>query len=153
MDIKKNIEVKDNGIFIGDFNLIEELTLGGEQNYGFGLVEFDSFINENKFYKEYESSGEYILVNIEKASAILSHLEYIYDVSFGGDIEILAGRGYYDVKKISEGAESVNKTQNNHYKFPGKVISDPLYYFSPGTKFGEEMKAILNWDGTMEKVN
>ncbi len=159
MNTKKNIEIKDNGIFIGNFNLIEELTLGGEQNYGFGLVEFDSFINENKFYKECKKSdeGEDISINIEKASAILSHLEYIYDVSFKGDIEILTGRGYYDVKKIIEGAESVNesvnKTQNNYYKFPGKVISDPLYYFSPGTKFGEEMKAILNWDGTMKKVN
>jgi len=153
MNTKKNIEIKDNGIFIGNFNLIEELTLGGEQNYGFGLVEFNSFINENKFYKEYESSGEDILINIEKASAILSHLEYIHNVSFGGDIEILVGRGYYDIKKISEGAETISKTRDNYYKFPGKVISEPLYYFSPGTKFGEEIKAILNWDGTMEKVN
>jgi len=150
---KKNIEVKDSGIFIDDFNLIKELTLGGEQKYGFGLVKFDSFINENGFYKKYENNSEDIIITIEKENAILSHLKYVKDLSFKGEAEIITGRGYYDIEKINEGSKSTDKVKRNYSESPGKIISEPLYYFSPGTKFVKEIKAILKWNGTIEEIN
>lgn len=127
---EENVEVNDHGIFVNRFNLIEKLTLGGEQNYGFGLVELESIKTD-----DVNTNDDNIIINIKKGNLILSHLKYDKNVSFQGDLELLSGREY---QKKSE-----------RYRNPGKYIVPPQYYFSPGTRLlsGDKKQLILDWDG------
>jgi len=81
-------------------------------------------------------------VTIKEGSSLLAHFEYSKNLNFRGDIELLSGRGYFypDAKERSDR--------------PGKVISKPEYYFSPGTVFVDRcnVTAEVCWDGTMQAV-
>ncbi len=136
-DGEKKIGISNQGIFVDgfNFNLIEKLILGGEQNYGFGLVELES-INKERFpIDDVNTNDENIIINIKKGNPILSHLKYDKNVSFQGDLELLSGREY---QKKSE-----------RYRNPGKYTVPPAYYFSPGTRLLpiDEKQLILEWDG------
>lgn len=146
----KDVEIKDNRIFINDFNIIEELTIGGELGYGFGLVKLESIIPNGKLFpiKEVSLEDENILIEIEENQPIISHLQYDKDLHFQGDIEILAGRGYFDVEK------NINQeTQNPEYKKnPGKSLTSKGYYFTPGTLLLNNIEPLLmDWDGVLKK--
>jgi hypothetical protein len=143
----QQIIISDKGIFINDFNIIEQLTLGGEQNYGFGLVKLESIFIKDKIFpiKEKNLEGDEILINLEKDQPIISHLLYNKDLQFKGDIEPITGRGYYDAD------ENNNSSISNDYKAePGSVLSKIKYYFSPGTiiENAENNLIKVNWNGT-----
>jgi len=135
---EKNVEVNDHGFFVNGFNLIEKLTLGGEQNYGFGLVEFES-INKNRFpIEDITSTDENVKINIKKGDPIFSHLKYDKNIAFQGDLELLSGREYQEKSEL--------------LKNPGIYNVPPAYYFSPGTRFlsDDEKQLVLDWNGVMK---
>lgn len=132
---EKNVEVNEHGIYVNGFNLIKKLTLGGEQNYGFGLVEFES-INEERFrLEDVTTTNENVKINIKKWNIIFSHLKYDKNISFQGDLELLSGREYQEKSEL--------------LKNPGKYNVPPAYYFSPGTRFLSEgeKQLVLDWNG------
>ncbi|MFZ3059898.1 MAG: hypothetical protein WA102_09200 [Candidatus Methanoperedens sp.] len=136
-DGEKKVGISNQGIFVDgfNFNLIEKLILGGEQNYGFGLVELES-INKERFpIDDVNTNDENIIINIKKGNPIFSHLKYDKNVSFQGDLELLSGREY---QKKSE-----------RYRNPGEYPVPPAYYFSPGTRLisVDEKQLILERDG------
>lgn len=142
----KEIVYSNEGIFIDDFNIIEELILGGESKYGFGHVMMDT-VNKVKVFEKVnqiheDSNDGKLKVTIKEGSSLLAHFEYSKNLNFRGDIELLSGRGYFypDAKERSDR--------------PGKVISKPEYYFSPGTVFVDRcnVTAEVCWDGTMRAV-
>jgi len=141
---EKNIAIKDNGIFIGGFNIIEELILGGESKYGFGHVLFSS-INNARFPIKGKVENDKIKVEINKEEPLPAHFEYEKNMKFMGEIELLTGRGYFDPKKLKNDKNNA-KTADN----PGEIISKPEYYFSPGTILRNNITGIVNWDGTIE---
>jgi len=167
--IKENakIEKKQDGIFIDSFNIISELILGGESKYGFGHVLLDS-IDKVNFPLEYivepknqdENCKDEIKIKCGKDEPLLAHLKYDRKLKFEGEVELLTGRGYYDPNKLKDsknekqefcmdGSSSENKNNSKDDVNPGKVISRPVYYFSPGTVLQKNINCRLNWDGTL----
>ncbi len=144
----KTIVSNNEGIFIGEFNLIEKLTLGGEQNYGFGCVNLEGITKEKILIRDEKTDTEEIKIEIRKNESILYHFKYNESVSFQGDIELLVGRAYFDIKKTK-----ISKKANFGYKEkPGSVISKGIYCFTPGTIIDFENKdktieATLQWNG------
>lgn len=132
------IKKTDSGIFINNFDIIEELILGGESKYGFGHVLLDS-VDTLKFPIEVEE-GE-IKININESVPLPTHLRYNKDINFNGDIELITGRGYFAPKKSDRDGE-----------IPGNVISKPEYYFSPGTIIKKDISVEINWDGTLDNL-
>lgn len=124
---KRIVETNENGIFVEECNLIESLTLGGEQNYGFGIVTLES-INKTKFQIRDTCDTDEVEVCMEKGDAIFSHLEYDKDIPFEGDIELLSGREY------------------------SQTPSKPQYYFSPGTIIKEKEQFVMRWSGIMRAM-
>jgi hypothetical protein len=148
-DGKNKIIINDKGILIDEFNIIEQLTLGGEQNYGFGHVKLESISKNGNIFpiREKSHEGDEILINLEKDQPILllSHLLYNKDLVFKGDIEPITGRGYYD-------AERDNFSQSKNYKEkPGNVLGEIRYYFSPGTIIEnlDNKEMMVNWNGML----
>lgn len=140
------IKFDNNGIFVNDFNLIEELVLGGEQGYGFGKVHLEKVLNEKRFPigKSNNTQSNEIEIKIESVSPILSHLKYEQNISFQGDIELLIGRGYFDIEKSDSKASEYKKDAGN-------VITNKGYYFSPGTMIERDDEFLLDWDGIIRK--
>jgi len=143
-------EIKSNydGIFVNNLNIIKELTLGGEQGYGFGVVKLEKILNEKRFSIKDDPNNENIKIILNKNEYIPCHVRYHKGVYFQGDIEILMGRGYFDIEK--------NMKSSNGYKVDaGRALSKPDYYFSPGTKIElkDKLELILNWSGTVEISN
>lgn len=139
------IEIKDNGIFVNEFNLLEELTLGGEQGYGFGLVRLES-VNVKKFSIEVDQNGKEINIILKNDTPILSHLKYVNSLSFKGELELLSGRGYFDIEEVN------NKSDGNYKENAGKTLSKIDYYLAPGSIVhlkDNNKKIILNWNGVM----
>jgi len=178
-------KMKPNGIFIDNFNIISELILGGESKYGFGHVLLDS-IDKVNFPLEYtvepknqdENCKDEIKIKCGKDEPLLAHLKYDRKLKFEGEIELLTGRGYYDPNKLKDSKNekqkicmdcpsSEGKNNSKDDVNPGKAISRPVYYFSPGTvlkklkkktdeKQEEQEESIicrLNWDGTLERCS
>ncbi len=175
-------KMKPNGIFIDDFDIISELILGGESKYGFGHVLLDSIDKVNfplEYTVESENHDEHckgeVKIECGKNKPLIAHLRYDREINFEGEIELLAGRGYYDPNKLKDSknekqefcmddSSSENKNNSKDDVNPGKVISRPVYYFSPGTvlkklkkktdeKQGKKEESIickLNWDGTLK---
>ena len=147
----KDVEIKDNGIFINDFNIIEELTLGGELGYGFGLVKLESILNNKVFpIEEKKLNEDDILIEIKKNQPIISHLQYDKGLQFRGEIELITGRGYFDIEKNTE-----SESENEYKKYPGKKLSSLGYYFAPGSivYLSSNNEIALNWNGTMIFAN
>ncbi|SNX54961.1 hypothetical protein [Thermoanaerobacterium sp. RBIITD] len=132
------VEIKNEenslGIFINNFNVIEELILGGESKYGFGHVLLESI-------KESENIENTITIKMEKDKPLTAPLKYCEDIKFKGDIELITGRGYFDPKdNNSDGSNE-----------PGDRISKLEYYFSPGTVLllDNSIDCEVAWDGTL----
>lgn len=131
----------NRGIIIDDFNVTHELIIGGEAKYGFGHVFLESINKINTKIPPFiwETPEE-----IEQDEFIISHLKYDKSIKFEGDLELLSGRGYYDPKVI-------DNSESNISNAPGRIISRPEYYLSPGSRILPENKRyILKWDGTLE---
>jgi len=132
----KKVIINDKGIFIEDFNIIQEHILGGESKYGFGHVLLDSinsvdFSNLAPFkWKDPEK------IEIKSNEHIVAHLKYGKNINFKGDIELLAGRGYLDPQNPVKASDK-----------PGKVILKPEYYLSPGTKILHNQYVKILYDG------
>lgn len=144
----------NEGIFIKEFNVIEELILGGESKYGFGHVVMESikkveFPNLLPFKCENPERME-----IRENEFLPAHLKYKKSLHFRGNIEPLTGRGYYDPKtleKYGDRGKGDQEDKNEETK-PGKMISFPEYYFSPGTTIFDDGNFRVKWDGTLEVV-
>jgi len=122
----------DAGIFIDNFNIIQELILGGESKYGFGHVLLDGV---NKIDPPFEVKvQDSVTVSSE---FLISHLKYDKNLNFRGDLELLAGRGYFDPETQRGGSG------------PGATISKPQYYFTPGTKLEDKTYFRMTWDGKL----
>jgi len=145
----KEVIINDMGIFIGNFNVIREVILGGESKYGFGHVLLNSInrvrfpiemeYEQKKSKKSNDNYGECIInIRIDENKPLISHLRYDKDIKFKGDIELLAGRGYFDLQN------PVNASDK-----PGKVILKPEYYLSPGTVLNVGQNVELCYDGRM----
>lgn len=137
------VKIENNGIFVNEFNLIEELTLGGEQGYGFGLVGLEAILNKKLFPID-SLDNEDVKISLEKDKPILSHLKYDKKIPFKGDLELLTGRGYFDV-------ERENSLERGYKENPGNVLSNINYYFSPGTiiNFENNRKYSIGWNGIL----
>ncbi len=145
------VQIKNDGIFVNNFNLIEELTLGGELGYGFGLVKLESTLNNKVFpIEEKNLNGDDILIEIKKDQPIISHLQYDKSLQFRGDIEPITGRGYFDIEKNTE-----SESENEYKKNPGKSLSKINYFFSPGSiiKLENNNTLSLNWNGILKVHN
>jgi len=142
----KEVIINDHGIFIDDFNVIRELILGGESKYGFGHVVLES-VNRVNFPVKWKDSEE---IRIDNNGYLIAHLKYDKSLKFKGDIELIAGRGYYDPNSLKE-VNSENKRDDSDDK-PGQIISTIGYYFSPGTMIKENKEFKINWDGTLEVI-
>ena len=145
-DVNKTYQfrIESDGIFTDNFNIISELILGGESKYGFGHV----LLERNKGIKFSVAPAPFKWNNPEKVEInskgfIVTHLKYVVDIKFKGDIELFAGRGYYDPNELRDIEENNTKL--------GKVISRPVYYLSPGTVLQGDINCKLNWDGTLER--
>jgi hypothetical protein len=138
------VQIKSNGIFVNDFNLIVELTLGGEQGYGFGLVGLASILDK-LFPIEDSQNGKEVNIIVEKDKPILFHLKYDKKIPFKGDLELLTGRGYFDVEKDHLEREVKYKVG------AGEVLSNIDYYLVPGSlvKLEGNREFILCWNGIM----
>lgn len=137
------IQIKNNGILVNNLNLIEELTLGGEQGYGFGLVKLESILNEKLFPIKDNPNEKEINIIVEEDKPILSHLKYVKNIPLKGEVELLTGRGYFDIEGNSQ------KTGNGYKENPGSILNSPNYYFSPGTFVNLEnnRELLLDWNG------
>lgn len=113
--------VFQNEIFI--IWILEEITVGGERNYGFGRL------------KRVDASGAWMTVaddlwrttpdgeiRLDKAQLLAGHLPYRQDCLFYGDIEILAGREYDSIPG------------DVAFENPGEKVLNCGYYFVPGTR-------------------
>ena len=143
------IQIENNGIFINNFNLIEELTLGGEQGYGFGSVKLEFILNEKIFPIKDIPDKEEINIIAEEDKPILSHLKYNARIPFRGELELLIGRGYFDIEFDIEG--DTQKTGGRYKENPGSVLTSPNYHFSPGTfvNLGNDKELLLGWNGVL----
>lgn len=148
-DVK--LSFNDDGIYIDEFNIFEELTIGGERNIGFGKIELNSFNIGKNYYTGMDESinkGE-IVIETKNGSPIINHVSYNEQLGFHGDIELLSGRQYYN---NNNSGKIKGKKQ---YEKPGEYIVVPKYYFAPGTVFIMENKDslyfVLVWNGTLVK--
>jgi len=141
---ENEITKNDNGIIVGEFNVLEELILGGESKYGFGHVVLDSVDKVELPVKLKEENGT-TMVDVNKDEPLLSHLKYDRNIKFRGDVELLTGRGYFDPRKTELSKDTTNSSEG-----PGKVLTSPEYYFVPGTLIDRSSSAFISWDGTME---
>lgn len=138
------ITFDDKGIFIKDFNIIKELILGGESKYGFGHVLLES-INKVEFSNfapfKWDNPAN---IEINSNEFLVAHLKYEPFLKFEGNLELLTGRGYFDPEK--------NENDETNNDKPGKVISKPEYYISPGSTviLKEDFKFEVNWDGILK---
>ncbi len=120
------VESKDKTLKIRGINLFEELSLGGELNYGFGRVEQAYDIDKKLDIDE-------TVIVLENKKAIIGHLTYNPALSFRGDIEVVSGRVY--------------PTDKNGETFvrPGRKIERGQYYFVPGTVIlSEKYRCIMD---------
>lgn len=149
---QKQAIVRDDGIYIDNFNILRDITLGGEQNYGFGRVKLLNIREENSYLLDcWDSEEKEIFISVKSGQPVLSHVKFFDEASlyFQGDIELVSGREY--------------KKSQGRYQKPGAHVVKPMYCFSPGTVFymdqksGEQQESkiifLLKYDGTMEKVD
>jgi len=130
------VKIESNGIFIDNFNTISELILGGESKYGFGHVLLDPTTrveSSNLAPFKWKVPQK---IEIKSNEHIVAHLKYGKNISFKGDIELLAGRGYFDPQNPVKASDK-----------PGKVILKPEYYLSPGTKILHNQYVKILYDG------
>lgn len=146
--VKEDVEIgaktitgsNKKGILVERFNVIEKLILGGESKYGFGHVLFDPI--DGARFPITTCGTEELKIKLN-GNYIIAHLKYSKGVKFKGDIELLTGRGYYDPKVSDDGIK--NK--------PGRAISKPEFYFSPGTYIDSiSTTYVVNWDGTWAEI-
>jgi len=145
------IDVNDHGIFVKKGNLIDELSLGGELNYGFGTVKLES-IAKKKMPINDQPENERIVIPLENDKPILSHLTYHPEMHFVGEIELVKGRGYFNVEKenASRDASRDASTDRFYKENPGEVISSAGYCFSPGSLLRSDCKkVVLEWNGIL----
>lgn len=142
------VQLDTNSITINNFNIIQELILGGESKYGFGHVEIDSIRRNIPLEINSSESGEQVTVTIEDKKPLLLHLEYLDEIQFKGDIERLTGRVYYDPESEK------NNESKNFDNDPGKNISKVKTFLTPGTRVTgkQEYEAELNYDGTLINI-
>jgi hypothetical protein len=70
----------------------------------------------------------HVKIKIYKNKPILSHFEYDKGICFKGEVELLSGRGYFNIE------ENRNESKSQEYKNgPGAIPSNTRYYISPGS--------------------
>jgi len=155
-------KIKPNGIFIDDFNIISELILGGESKYGFGHVQLASGVEFPKT-APFKWGDIPEKIEIKQEEPLVAHLKYNRNMKFEGDIELFTGIGFYDPKKLQDkdtteengnicsNKSSDGKKESEGAEKPGRIISKPEFYFSPGTVLEKDINCKLNWDGTLEE--
>lgn len=131
----KEVKITDEGLFIDGFNLIKKLVLGGERNYGFGVVDLES-VNSVKFQVIDISDENDVRISKKKSEPIYFHFKYDKNIPFKGEIELVGGKEY----------PQDSKSERNIG--PGHFPSKPQYYFSPGTIIEREIQFVLMWNGT-----
>ncbi len=150
------LEVRDEGIFAkGELNLLQGLSIGGEQKYGFGrTVILGVKEAEPGFVYKEDLNGEEVKVWIPFEQPVFSHVNCAsaedddgkLPFGFKGDIEFISGREY--------------GPRGKRFERPGEVIVAPNYFFAPGTRFvsleelnqAKELQFAINYDGTMEYI-
>lgn len=120
----RTLQLREGSLWAGDdADILEEITVGGERNYGFGRL------------KRVDASGAWMQVgdelwrtapdeeiSLDGDQPLVGHLPYRRDCLFCGDIEILAGREY----DPASGAVA--------FENPGKKVLNCGHYFAPGTR-------------------
>jgi len=129
--LDKPVEVRDGSIFIEKIDILREIVVGGERNYGFGRVKriacSDVLAQELEKFWGFNPEA----ISPKDSKVLLGHLPYRTDLMFLGDIEILAGREY---PRDNATVEFINT---------GKHISNSGYCFVPGTKLQTEDDQLL----------
>jgi len=120
----RTLQLREGSLWAGnDADIFEEITVGGERNYGFGRL------------KRVDASGAWVPVadglwriapdkeiRLDEAEPLIGHLPYSRECLFFGDIEILAGREY------DPGPSAIA------FENPGKSVLNYGHYFVPGTR-------------------
>ena len=156
------LKIKEDGIFVNGSNIISELILGGESKYSFGHVQLASGVEFPKT-APFKWGDIPEKIEIKQREPLVAHLKYNKNIKFEGDIELFTGIGFYDPKKLqdkdtTEGNGNIcsnnssdGKKESEGAEKPGRIISKPEFYFSPGTVLEEDINCKLNWDGTLEE--
>ena len=150
----KNIKIKEDDVYIDDFKIFEEITIGGEQNIGFGRLKLNSIYKGRKYCSFVEDFTDKQEVKIKTSSGapIFGHVPYDERLGFLGDLELLSGRQYY---------KNDGKTEKKRYEKPGEYIVPPELYFAPGTIlypieqnsiFQTDLDFVLRWDGVLYRI-
>lgn len=136
----QHLELKDDTIMLGHLDILKDLTLGGEKNYGFGRVRRvacpDHLIAKVAEVWSFYPETEIALGDDE--IFLISHMPYHPDYTFFGNIEIIAGREY------------PRDSDKHTYVNPGQAIANAGYYFVPGTRIkGKDIRVTLDCWGRL----
>lgn len=135
---KKEIvpEISERGVCINGRSVFEELSIGGEQNYGFGRIRLQAVNSPAQYYKlEVLSQEQDLVLELRENEPIPGHMPYRPELEFAGDIELLSGREY-------------GHTSGKRFVGPGASVITPKYCFIPGTVFFQAQQVKLAYDGT-----
>lgn len=119
-DVSDRIKLNDKGITVDNKDPFRAIFVGGELNYGFGMIERLSKIPKPKYDNlEFNLNSDEVRIKLEANKPILAHLCYTERDQFSGDVELISGRGY--------------KKEEETHENPGMSIAQPKLYFTPGT--------------------
>ncbi|TDA69366.1 MAG: hypothetical protein D9V47_05540 [Clostridia bacterium] len=117
------LQSREGSLFVGDVDMFEGITVGGERNYGFGRLKRIACTGTwvEGAGKLWEITPDQD-IRLEKDRPLLAHLPYRQDCVFFGDIELLAGREY-DLRGSTL-----------PFRNPGAHVNAEAHYFVPGTR-------------------
>lgn len=107
-------------------DIFSRLTIGGERNYGFGLVERTTIPNNlHTKLSELWSQPDPYMPQLLNGDALLSHVPYKPEVNFKGDVELIAGREYPNDLKASAYQQAGVKIEigKNYWLSPGTYVA------------------------------
>lgn len=135
--IKNNLglafEVKDAEIILNGQNIFDNISVGGDQNYGHGKLKLlkvsEKLKNQlNSFYSyldtlTYENDSYTVRLNLneqQNKTILRTHCRLNDNICYYGNIELLGGRATTSAKQKGRNL----KIENSLYLVPGTVISN-----------------------------
>lgn len=121
--VQSALAVRDGSVFLNEFDVFQEIVLGGERNYGFGRLRRIPVRGQCKaiLMNLWPDDPEDELT-IDEEQCVPAHVPYRKDLIFKGEIEIVAGREY------------PRNSDNIGFHGSGKKITNAGYFFAPGTR-------------------
>ncbi len=129
--------------------LANQLQVGGERKYGFGLIQLQNMIPKNELNgfpgKWYEENGEVCLC-IKKDNPVWSHVSYSKDLrTMKGNIEPLIGRDWDDEKGAGRKLECYNLCWT-----PGSILCEDRKFKVSEFGIWKDLSTSLNENLTLK---